>query len=480
MDVQQPLSILSLNVKGLKKKTHHINILVRKYKPDFLCLQETNIDNIHKEKTVLSKLEVVKGIFNYPDTHCNGTAILQTSTNWEILRECKVLSGRVITIDISNKNDRYSLTNIYTPAQANMRHDFYTDLKDHLISQKNSHNSILIGDFNTTLDDQDIIGVRGNNRPGRAELKDIQTTLDLQDTFRRKYPAEKEFTFKNINISQASRIDTAFTPSSVYIEDHTHIEQTLTFTDHKGILIKIGQIQLRGNVPHWKFNDSLLENEEFRKAVRVSIDFAKIGAHISINKRMDQLRESIREISKYFGSVLKKERERELKNLETYLIQAPNLSKENPNEYTKIKERIEELYEIQYKGAQIRSKLNITEEPSKLFLKAETIIQKSRLVTEITDMHGTNITDLTEISAAFREYYTHLYSKENTDPDVQQTFLKYSKKLKDEDRDCIDSDITMTDLRKALNGMDETSSPGPNGLTAKFYKTFFDDLSPLS
>ena len=189
-EVKQQLNILSLNVKGLRGKTHQINILIRKYRPDFLCLQETNINNKHIEKTVRSKLEIVRGIFNYPDTHCNGTAILQTSTNWEIMRESKLLKGRVITLDIANKEDSYSLTNIYAPSKIQHRHIFFTDLKDHLSSDTIIKSNILVGDFNTTLDDIDIIGIRGTNRPGRNELHNIITTLDLQDTFRSKYPAK--------------------------------------------------------------------------------------------------------------------------------------------------------------------------------------------------------------------------------------------------------------------------------------------------
>ena len=76
-------------------------------------------------------------------------------------------------------------------------------------------------------------------------------------------------------------------------------------------------------------------------------------------------------------------------------------------------------------------------------------------------------------------YYKELYAKEPTDSDVQSTYLQYVKKIRDEDRDFIDTDITMTDLRKALNQMNENSAPGPNGLTVKFYKTFFSELAPL-
>ena len=94
-------------------------------------------------------------------------------------------------------------------------------------------------------------------------------------------------------------------------------------------------------------------------------------------------------------------------------------------------------------------------------------------------MGGNTITDKTKTAAAFRDFYIDLYSREATDEDIQNTYLQYCKKLSNEDRDESDTDITIDDLRKALYDMEEDKSPGPNGLTVKFYKTFFEDLAPL-
>ena len=123
--------------------------------------------------------------------------------------------------------------------------------------------------------------------------------------------------------------------------------------------------------------------------------------------------------------------------------------------------------------------MNNIEKPIKSFLNLENNIQKNRQISEITDKDGRKITDQTEIAAAFKDFYQLLYNKEDEDPDIQDNYLKYCKKLDDEDRDFIDNDITINDLKKALNDMNENASPGPNGLTVKFYKTFFTDLAPL-
>ena len=58
-------------------------------------------------------------------------------------------------------------------------------------------------------------------------------------------------------------------------------------------------------------------------------------------------------------------------------------------------------------------------------------------------------------------------------------FLSLSNLSLLEQREIIDEPITVFDLKKALFDMREEASPGPNGLTVKFFKMFFDELSPL-
>ena len=115
----------------------------------------------------------------------------------------------------------------------------------------------------------------------------------------------------------------------------------------------------------------------------------------------------------------------------------------------------------------------------KFFLSIEAGVQSSRLIKEIRDDKDDTITDPFEISEVFKKFYSKLYSYQSTDIDVQESYLGYTRKLSDEQREIIDQPITICDLRKALFDMREGASPGPNGLTVKFFKTFFDDISPL-
>ena len=140
----------------------------------------------------------------------------------------------------------------------------------------------------------------------------------------------------------------------------------------------------------------------------------------------------------------------------------------------------DEILIHKYKGAYIRSRLPITQEqPTKAFLSIESGIQKSRVIKEINNNKGETITDMSAIPTVFKEFYTDLYGLQTTEQAVQDTYLGYTRKLSDIQRDVIDQPLTVTDLKKALFEMREEACPGPNGLSVKFFKTIFDDLTPL-
>ena len=52
------LKIISLNISGLRKKTKHISLLIAKYKPDFICLQETNVNDYYLERQIIELLKL--------------------------------------------------------------------------------------------------------------------------------------------------------------------------------------------------------------------------------------------------------------------------------------------------------------------------------------------------------------------------------------------------------------------------------------
>ena len=197
--------------------------------------------------------------------------------------------------------------------------------------------------------------------------------------------------------------------------------------------------------------------------------------------KFDVLNKIFKQISIRFASKIERQRNQRLEFL-NLLIKASESKKKilNTEYFNRLINERDEILNHKYRGANIRSKIPITQEkPTKVFLSIEAGVQSSRLIKEIKDDKNDTITDPFEISEVFKKFYSNLYSYQSTDIAVQESYLGYTRKLSYEQREIIDQPITICDLRKALFDMREGASPGPNGLTVKFFKTFFDDLSPL-
>ena len=87
---------------------------------------------------------------------------------------------------IRNGNKLKTLINIYAPANPAQRIAFYDELFK-ILSKNKSDDCFLAGDFNITLQDKDILGLRGKQRQGRYELSQIiQLLANYPFNFERK------------------------------------------------------------------------------------------------------------------------------------------------------------------------------------------------------------------------------------------------------------------------------------------------------
>ena len=356
---------------------------------------------------------------------------------------------------------------------------FFDSLLSKIENHSFNNNLILAGDFNITVEDIDITGTKGTSRIGRPELRNIIETFKLKDAFRTLFPTKIETTFQNKTISRAARLDRVYVSDHLPLGNATHIVSTLDFTDHKAITASLSNIchnsPNRDKYIHWKFNDTLLENIDFVNAVRETITANCDNCNEkNVLYKFDILNNILKSIAIKFSSKIEQKRNSLIKVME---------DKRNNNldeQLCLLKEERDEILSHKYRGAVIRSKLPITQEkPTKVFLSLESNLQNSRMITEINDKNGEPVTDIKKIPSVFKDFYSNLYSYQNTDNLVQDQYLNYTRKLSNEQRDVINQPLTLTDFKNALWDMREDGSPGPNGLTVKFFKCFFSELSPI-
>ena len=77
-------------------------------------------------------------------------------------------------------------------------------------------------------------------------------------------------------------------------------------------------------------------------------------------------------------------------------------------------------------------------------------------------------------------FYTELYTCKNLQHNDMDTFLDEigeTKKLNAVDKNSCESEITLEDYEYAISTLCDNKSPGNDGLTAEFYKTFSTTFS---
>ena len=293
--VEQPrLRILNLNIRGLENKLHRLGSLIEKYRPDLVTLQETNVHSSFIKQAIATKLKLHNTIFNFALHRHSGTAILKTSDTWELSQGYTSIGGRVIVGKIKNGDFEFNLVNLHAPAESHYRPQFFKELADKLYPLTNRHRTILVGDFNITLEDRDIVGKSGVERIGRKELKELVDALNLQDSYRCTHPTQIDITHTNAWWQRAARIDRLYAPKATKIQANAHLDETLIFTDHKGLLVTVGSQEIHSRKPSWKLNDSLLATVHFKEAILDLINFTKdsLTPDTNIHKIMDTFRDS--------------------------------------------------------------------------------------------------------------------------------------------------------------------------------------------
>ena len=201
-----------------------------------------------------------------------GTGILQTSDRWEVLDVLRV-GGRMTGITITDRTNTLMLVTLYAPAKYQERKRFFEEVLNVLGNVR--HEIILMGDFNITLEDRDISGTSvGKNNYGREELKQLVDQLRLVDGYRLLFPDGNDMSFIHKTQDRKSRIDRIYIKQDRHITKHQYLDETVknNWTDHSGLYVQLGGTTVPKHTnPHWKFNNSVLENDEYTRKVREEI-----------------------------------------------------------------------------------------------------------------------------------------------------------------------------------------------------------------
>ena len=136
---------------------------------------------------------------------------------------------------------------------------------------------LIAGDFNCTENPAiDRLCTLTERRPKVAmALKNVVNTLSLCDAWRRLNPNERKFTWQRSNPASTqgvskSRIDRFYVPSHLISSIVSCEIIPCSLSDHSAVLLTVKlPISIKRGSTYWHFNNSLLEDENYKEIIRL-------------------------------------------------------------------------------------------------------------------------------------------------------------------------------------------------------------------
>ncbi|KAK6171674.1 hypothetical protein SNE40_018116 [Patella caerulea] len=368
------MHIISCNIqRGFDEK---INILTDKFSyPEILCLQETVSNTKIINESKIYQDGNYKIISNTIDNNYLGTSML-------------------IRNDIEFNDKTTNVINIYgPPGSTKEKQNFFQSLHNHIINIYNEKEYyILIGDFNVTENKIDSKNDTYYSQIVIDLLINITKIIEISDVFRNKFPDKILYTWSNTRGS-ASRIDRAYISNNL-LTSVTHLNHhPNTKSDHKILSLKINLDSYRWGRGFWKFNNSVLTNNNYKSAITKFWEFwqkEKTNFRHS-NEWWDKGKQEIQSITKTFCIAISKIKQSKLKLLYSCLEDEEQTQKPDQNKINKIKNDITHIEDYKNEGYIIRSKLdiNITDKSNiDIYKIAEEKNACNKKITQLQNNHG--------------------------------------------------------------------------------------------
>lgn len=478
------LKIATLNINGMKAFSTQTQFkeILDTHKFDIVFLQESHVDTISLANSLKTKFGC-EAYWSLGTNRSSGVGILIfPNFDYKIEKFEFDLSGRFLFVDLLIENIPFRLINIYAPNKELDRKEFFNDLTKYVVCNKNV---ILGGDFNCILNSKyDKIGTGANLNygcVGSKELIELCNDFSLVDVFRNLNPHMFATTWhapltKDIHV----RLD-RFYISKYLVEKNIIFDfYPVSFSDHDifAFTLKLNK-SCQFGPSYWKFNDKLLEDDNFVKHFRLFYQYHTKNMNITLNA-WDILKEKIKNFCILYSKKKSKETFSSLRKLREDYSKLVQCEKESPGQYFEqietLRIHIKTLHEEAYFGSKVRSKINILEneeKPSNYFNKMEKRNSNKKTIKEI-ECNNQMYTESLDILNCFRDFYIDLYSYESIDNEIADSFLTDLPSLSKTDSDSLECDFTFDEFKQALQHMQDNKSPGPDGLTKAFYVKFFD------
>ena len=488
----------SFNVRGIRdnlKRRLIFKYLKDKYSGGIYLLQETHSST---DCEIKWKSEWDGSIFyNHAKTDSCGVAILISpllDLNASVL--CRDAHGRFLAIKVvCNDQQSYHICCIYAPTRNKVK-DQQQFLKyiNETVSNFDCVNLILGGDFNTIFDPK--MDKQGGDMTHcineyTRELSDFMDTHDMFDVIRFSFPDKKVFTRVQRSPPVLSRIDHWLISSHLA----NWLKKVNVYpglkSDHSIIFLQVGNCKTERGRGFWKFNSLLLQDKDYVTEMNMLLESIKENTKHMTNKqlRWDYIKMEIRGLTLKYSFRKNKER-RELKtNLEKDLHEAEiklesSFSSDILDYYYVVKQELENILEIETRGAILRSKAKWAEageKNTKYFLNLEKRNAIDKHIQQLDIADGQITCDSETILKEQRLCYQQLYTLPPNDDSytIPANEILDIVRLSEYEQELCEGILSIEECGLAVQELKNGKSPDTDGLTNEFYKFFWKDIKHL-
>uniref|UniRef100_A0A670ILE0 Reverse transcriptase domain-containing protein n=1 Tax=Podarcis muralis TaxID=64176 RepID=A0A670ILE0_PODMU len=480
------LQLLSWNCNGLnhpRKKRQVFHILKRE-QLDLICLQETHITRAHRKLLVNKRLGQE---FISSDKVKKRGVVIYAKEKLDPKMKFKDEEGRYLAIEVQIQGEKYLIIEIYAPNDG--KAEFFKKLHETLLDYLDCK-IILMGDMNGVVStNMDKAQRQTISKEGRLPKTFFEMTenMDLIDIWRTRNPLEREGTFFSESKMTWTRIDQIWV-SSVMATKIKKVEICpKTCSDHNAVKMEM-KMTTTGSF-RWRMNDSLFRDEQFcKKALKTLKDYFEINLRTEVEKRTiwDASKAVMRGFLIQQNSIKrKKQNERKERILEKMKegekkLRSKPKSQEILREIKYYQTQYMELtnQEIEWKIKQMRQRtFESADKRGKLLAWQLKKRQKLNTVTCL-EIEGKNIHKPNEISNCFQSFFRKLYTQGPVNEQEIDEFLKNHglPKISEQSKLTLNEKITEQEIEEAIQKMQLGKSPGPDGLTARYYKALKECL----
>ena len=486
-----PLNVLTLNVQGLDIPQKQVKAFrhFQAKKAHIICLQETHFTPSTTPKFFHASYPQV--FTASASSKKRGTLIaFHRSTPFTIKSEIIDPEGRynILTGHILDK--AVTIVSYYAPNLNPL------PFMSHLLQVINSHkfgSLIICGDTNHVL-------LPFLDKTPFSPAKQVKRTLstllakyNLVDSWRETNPTKRKYTYYSSPHKSSSRIDHILLTIGMLPEVLDSDIVPIPWSDHNAVLTTLASIIPKKQDPTWYLPDKILKHPMYRTIVE-----QELSEYITLNKTPDVSPLTLWEahkpvlrgkIQKHAGTF-----KRERKQLSYKLEKEHDLAFEafQFDHSPKAKARLDKArteYDLFLSDSADRAILRTkhffyknANKSGTLLAKSLNSINKAYKPIQLKTANGIISSNPVKIVQKFSSHLKKLYAETNTfsKQDTEDFFSDlHLPQLNMSQSALMDEPITQEDVLQAVAELKLNKRPGPDGFTARYYRSYKDLLSPM-